>query len=102
VKFKLETEFQETEIGKIPSEWKIVKLKDIGKIVSGFTFPLELQGKRSGKYPFVKVNDMNNSFKYIYSAENYVDDDELVKLKAKPHPPNTIIFPKIGMAVRLN
>jgi type I restriction enzyme S subunit len=102
VKFKLETEFQETEIGKIPREWKIVKLKDIGKIVSGFTFPLELQGKRSGKYPFVKVNDMNNSFKYIYSAENYVDDDELVKLKAKPYPPNTIIFPKIGMAVRLN
>jgi len=102
VKFKLETEFQDTEIGKIPREWKIAKLKDIGKIVSGFTFPLELQGKNSGRYPFIKVNDMNNSYKYIYTAENYVDDNDLVKLKARPYPPNTIIFPKTGMAVRLN
>jgi type I restriction enzyme S subunit len=102
VKFKQETDFQETEIGKIPREWKVVKLKDIGKIVSGFTFSLELQGKNSGKYPFIKVNDMNNSYKYIYTAENYVDDNDLVKLKARPYPPNTIIFPKIGMAVRLN
>jgi type I restriction enzyme S subunit len=45
---------------------------------------------------------MNNSYKYIYTAENYVDDNDLVKLKARPYPPNTIIFPKIGMAVRLN
>ena len=100
--FNKETDFQETEIGKIPREWKIAKLKDIGKIVSGFTFSLELQGKNSGKYPFIKVNDMNNSYKYIYTAENYVDDNDLVKLKARPYPPNTIIFPKIGMAVRLN
>jgi len=100
--FYRETEFQETPIGKIPRDWKVVKLKGVGKIVSGFTFPLEFQGKISGKYPFIKVKDMNNSYKYIHVAENYVDDEDLVKLKARPYPRNTIIFPKIGMAVRLN
>jgi len=35
VKFKLETEFQETEIGKIPSEWKIERLGHIVKYVKG-------------------------------------------------------------------
>jgi type I restriction enzyme S subunit len=32
VKFKLETEFQDTEIGEIPKDWKIVKLKDVAEI----------------------------------------------------------------------
>ena len=35
MKFKLETEFQETEIGKIPSEWKIERLGHIVKYVKG-------------------------------------------------------------------
>jgi type I restriction enzyme S subunit len=32
VKFKRETEFQETEIGKIPKEWRVVKLKQVAEI----------------------------------------------------------------------
>jgi len=100
--FRKETEFQETEIGKLPKGWKIKRLGEIAKIVNGVNFPLKLQGKKNGKYPFIKVNDMNNSYKYIFNAENYVDDEDLPKLKAKPFPKNTIIFPKIGMAIRLN
>ena len=37
LEFYRETEFQETEIGKIPSEWRIVKIRDIAvEIKSGF------------------------------------------------------------------
>jgi len=100
--FRKETEFQETEIGKLPKGWKIKRLGEIAKIVNGVNFPLKLQGKKNGKYPFIKVNDMNNSHKYIFNAENYVDDEDLPKLRARPFPKNTIIFPKIGMAIRLN
>jgi type I restriction enzyme S subunit len=32
VKFKRETEFQETEIGKIPREWRIVRLIEVAEI----------------------------------------------------------------------
>jgi type I restriction enzyme S subunit len=35
VKFKLETEFQDTEIGEIPKDWKIVKLGNVAKYVKG-------------------------------------------------------------------
>ena len=102
MRFRKETEFQETEIGKLPEGWKIKRLGEIAKIVNGVNFPLKLQGKKNGKYPFIKVNDMNNSYKYIFNAENYVDDEDLPKLKVRPFPKNTIIFPKIGMAIRLN
>jgi len=100
--FYRETEFQEIEIGRIPKEWKVTRLGDISRIVSGYTFPLEMQGKTDGKYPFIKVNDMNSSYKYIDNAENYVDEIDLPILKARPFPVGTIIFPKIGMAIRLN
>jgi type I restriction enzyme, S subunit len=50
----------------------------------------------------VKVGDMNSSSKYTTTAENYVDDVDLKALKAKVFPPNTLIFPKIGMAIYLN
>jgi type I restriction enzyme S subunit len=100
--FYKETEFQETPIGKIPKQWKIVTLERIAEIVNGYTFPLELQGKKAGKYPFIKVGDMNNSYKYVTRAENYVDDDDLRKLRARVFPKGTIIFPKIGMAMKLN
>jgi type I restriction enzyme S subunit len=102
MKFRKETEFQETEIGKIPKDWKVTKLGSISKIVSGYTFPLEMQGKAKGRYPFIKVNDMNSSYKYITNAENYVDEEDLPRLKARPFPEGTIIFPKIGMTMRLN
>ena len=100
--FYKETEFQETPIGKIPKEWKIITLERIAEIVNGYTFPLELQGKKTGKYPFIKVGDMNNSYKYVTRAENYVEDDDLRRLRARVFPKGTIIFPKIGMAMKLN
>jgi len=100
--FYRETQFQGTEIGKIPKEWKVVELGKNASIVNGYTFPLEFQGKKSGKYPFIKVGDMNNSYKYIDKADNYVDEEDLASLKARPFPKGTIIFPKIGMAMRLN
>jgi type I restriction enzyme S subunit len=36
--FHTETEFQETEIGKIPKEWEVVKLEEIIDVISGQYF----------------------------------------------------------------
>ena len=94
--------FKQTEIGKIPKEWKIVRLGEVTEIVSGFGFPKKYQGNKEARYPFIKVNDLNFAPKYITRADNYIDDLILAKLKAKIFPPSTIIFPKIGMATYLN
>jgi len=104
VEFYRETEFEETEIGRIPKDWEVMRLGRIADIVHGFAFPLKFQGKKNGKYPFIKVSDMNlpGNEKYIVKAENTVDDEDLRQLRARIYPPGTIIFPKIGMVIRLN
>jgi len=95
-------EFKETEIGTIPKKWEIKLLSNISTIDSGFGFPMEYQGKKSGKYPFIKVSDLNYAPKYIYTAENFINEEDVKQLKVKIFPSNTIIFPKIGMAIYLN
>ena len=32
LKFKWETEFKETEIGEIPKDWEVRKIKEIGEV----------------------------------------------------------------------
>lgn len=55
---KSETKFKETEIGKIPEEWDIQEVKDLGKIMTGKTPPTK-ESKYFGKdYPFIKIPDM--------------------------------------------
>lgn len=101
--FYRETQFKDTEIGKVPEDWEVVKLENAGKIVNGFAFPVKYQGKKDGKYIFVKVSDTNltGNEKYLTTAENTIDDELARKLKVRIYPPGTIIFPKIGMVIYL-
>ena len=87
---------------KVPEGWRRVRLGEIAKVVSGFGFPTKYQGRDSGDYPFIKVEDLNRASKYIISADNYIDKATVDLLKAKIFPPRTIIFPKIGMALYHN
>ena len=63
-----------------------------------------MQGKSVGNYPFVKVSDMNlaSNVVRIQDANNWVDDEDLRQLKAKPFPPGTTVFAKIGEALKAN
>jgi len=54
MKFRLETEFQETEVGKIPREWKIVKLGDIAQIIMGQSPPSHTYNKDGVGLPFLQ------------------------------------------------
>ncbi len=87
-------------------EWAEKRLADIGDVLQGFGFPMKFQGKKEGKYPFYKVSDISitllHGSYFIGSSANYVDDEILLKLKAKTIPIGTTIFAKIGEAIRLN
>ena len=85
------------------SDWKIVKLEEVGRIVNGFAFPIKYQGKKDGKYLFIKVSDMNiaGNEKFIFTSENTIDDALVERLRVRIYPPGTIIFPKIGMVIYL-
>lgn len=81
-------------------------LGEVCSLYSGTGFPVELQGKTSGKYPFYKVGDISRNvaagFVTLNSCDNYVDDKDLKQLRGTVVPKGTIVFAKIGEAVKLN
>ncbi len=86
--------------------WPMVKLGSVGEFKAGFGFPIEYQGKKEGDYPFAKVGDISavvrSGHKNIFHAGNYIDKDILENLKAKTIPKGTIVFAKIGEAIKQN
>lgn len=77
-------------------------LKEVAEFRTGWTFPVSEQGLSVGDYPFYKVADMNNSVMLMGSAQNYISKETAKKLRCKPAPKGTIIFPKIGAAMGTN
>lgn len=86
------------------NDWRNVALGDVCQLRAGFVFAPAMQGKSVGNYPFVKVSDMNlaSNVVRIQDANNWVDDEDLRQLKAKPFPPGTTVFAKIGEALKAN
>ena len=87
-------------------QWVEKRLGEVAEVFQGYGFPEKLQGKTKGKYPFIKVSDISaattKGCRYINNAVNYIDEEDLDVLKASPFPIGTIVFAKIGEAIRLN
>ena len=89
---------------KIPNNWVWTRLGEISKLSGGSGFPEKYQGFLDKNIPFYKVGSLKNiddNF-YIENSENYIDENILDKIKAKLFSKNTIIFAKIGEAIKLN
>lgn len=86
--------------------WVECSLSDIAVVLPGFGFPKILQGKTKGKYPFYKVGDISKNVQagneVLRFCDNYIDDEELNKIKGELLAANTIVFAKIGEALKLN
>lgn len=83
-----------------------MNISEFCKIYTGTGFPIEFQGKKNGKYPFYKVSDISvsNTQQKIFldDANNYIDEFDLSILKGNLIPAGTIVFAKIGEALKLN
>lgn len=82
-----------------------VTLGEIAEIRAGVGFPTRLQGRQVGRYPFAKVGDISIAARLgepLSRARNYVDEDLLQELGAKPFPTDSIVFAKIGEAIGQN
>lgn len=86
--------------------YPIYKLGEIVDFYSGYGFPKNLQGKKTGKYPFYKVGDISknvqNGFSHLLLCDNFIDDNDLSALKGVLLPESTLVFAKIGEALKLN
>jgi type I restriction enzyme S subunit len=81
-----------------------IALSKIATVQQGYTFKPEYQGSDSGKWMYVKVGDLNSqgNIKYVTRTQNYINDDALSKIKAKPFSAGSIVFSRVGAALRLN
>ncbi len=94
--------YKKTAIGLIPVDWEITDLGDLGDFKSGSGFPINEQGGNDG-IPFYKVSDMNlpeNEVSMTIS-NNYISEEQVIKLKMKPIKNEAIIFAKVGAAIFL-
>jgi type I restriction enzyme S subunit len=86
--------------------WREIKLGDIGEFKAGYGFPHKYQGNSTGKIPFAKVGDIStvarSGEKYILEARHFISRSDLTEIKAKTVPINTILFAKIGEAIKQN
>lgn len=82
------------------------KLLDLCDFYSGTGFPMKYQGKIQDELPFYKVGDIANNVVrgnvYLKMCKNYISETEAKEIKGTIIPPNTVVFAKIGEALRLN
>ena len=83
-----------------------IKLKNLVNLRAGIGFPNKYQGNKNGNIPFYKVGDISREFEkcnfYINNADNYITAEILAELKGKLFDEGTIIFAKVGEALKLN
>ena len=65
LKFKWETEFKETEIGEIPRDWEVRKIKEIGEVAGGTTPSTKKKEYWDGEIPWLTPKDLRE-YEYIY------------------------------------
>lgn len=84
----------------------MARLGDVCTIYTGTGFPVQYQGKTTGEYPFYKVGDISKNvlkgYQRLRLCENYISSDVVLKIKGTILPANTVVFAKIGEAVKLN
>ena len=84
----------------------LAQLGEIADLQAGVSFPVDLQGRSSGDYPVAKVGDISRVGRsgeaVISAADHYIDEGDLARLRARPIPPGSVLFAKIGEAIRHN
>jgi len=79
---------------------------DVSDVLSGYGFPKRLQGRKNGEVPFFKVGDISRAVlsheDFLKQAQHYITEDEMIDIGARTLPENSIVFAKIGEAVKLD
>ena len=82
------------------------KLSEICRFYSGTGFPTVYQGKINDELPFYKVGDIASNVNlgniYLKNCNNYISRKEAEEIKGTIVPKDTIVFAKIGEALKLN
>lgn len=82
------------------------KLGEVCTFYSGTGFPVAYQGKSEGELPFYKVGDISSNVmagnERLIECNNYVSRQDVKEIRGTIIPKNTVVFAKIGEALKLN
>jgi type I restriction enzyme S subunit len=90
-------EFKETEIGKIPKTWQVVKIEDVAETTSGGTPNRSKKEYYGGTIPWVKSGELKDSI--IYDTEEKITELGLRNSAAKILPRGTLLVAMYGATV---
>jgi len=95
LKFKWETEFQKTNVGEIPKEWTVKKIKDIADVSTGGTPSRKIEKYWGGNINWLKSQEVRNRF--IYDTQEKISREGMNDSNAKRiYPPNTVVLALYG------
>ena len=83
---------QDTPIGPLPAHWRVVRLGEVGKIVTGKTPSTSNTKYWGGSIPFITPSDLDG--KEIYRAERTITTEGLAH--TKPVPRGAVLVSCIG------
>ncbi|EGR5447176.1 TPA: restriction endonuclease subunit S [Vibrio cholerae] len=88
--------FKNTEVGRVPTDWEVVCLREVANFGGGTTPPRKNFEKfyASGTHPWVKTLDLNNG--YISSTEENVTEAAFSETSLKMHPIGTVLVAMYG------
>ncbi|MFO5474073.1 MAG: restriction endonuclease subunit S, partial [Dolichospermum sp.] len=88
-------EFEESSLGLIPKGWRVGKLGDLGKIVTGKTPSTKVAEYFGGNVPFITPSDMDGK-KTISRTARYLTEDGVNAVKSAKIPAGSIMVSCIG------
>lgn len=90
-------EFKHTEIGEIPADWDLEKLRDIADTASGGTPSRAKKEYFSGNVPWVKSGELKDGV--ILGTEESVSEEAVRNSSAKKFPKGTLLIALYGATV---
>jgi type I restriction enzyme S subunit len=88
--------FKMTELGPLPEDWDVVKLDDVGKIITGKTPSTTVPEYYGGPYMFISPGDINTN-KYVISTQKWLSERGLEVSKSLPV--DTVLVVCIGATI---
>jgi len=91
---KFGLKLKKTEIGEIPEHWEVVKIKNIGEVITGTTPSTSVKEFWEGEIPFITPSDFEDDRIYVSQTERNVT--KAGAKKGRIIPKDTILVVCIG------
>ncbi len=77
------TLFKDSELGKIPAEWKVVKFSDAVEIIGGGTPKTSVPEYWDGDIPWISIDDIKPNLRYISDTQKTITNEGLKNSSTK-------------------